>query len=264
MHRSIPVDHAQHDLDLIAGHAAGDLSDPERLRADAVLGSCASCADLRRDLVAIASATRTLPARTAPRDFRLTETQAASLRRGGWITSLLRPFAAPRSTVRPMALAFTSLGLAGLLVANILPALFGNAGAAGSAAAPEDARALPAASAGSAATAGPVAVPVAGGPQATDSRDRSGFGLGGKPTAALDQFGGSKSNQATAAPGNVAGEPDGSEADASEQAYLERLAATARDKLAEDTTNPLLIGSLALLAIGLALFGLRFVARRVP
>ena len=35
MHRSIPVDHAQHDLDLIAGHAAGELSDPERLRAAA-------------------------------------------------------------------------------------------------------------------------------------------------------------------------------------------------------------------------------------
>src|SRR6185437_10228463 len=133
MTHSIPSEHAQHDLELIAGHAAGDLSHPDQTRADALLGSCASCADLRRDLVAIAQATRTLPALPAPHDFQLSEAQAASLRRGGWIKSLLRRFAAPGSAVRPVAMAFTSLGLAGLLVTNILPALLGGLGSAGAA-----------------------------------------------------------------------------------------------------------------------------------
>src|ERR1700741_241675 len=126
---SIPAEHAQHDLDLVAGHAAGDLTDTQRIRADALLQSCTSCADLRRDLVAIASATRTLPAAPAPRDFQLSPAQAARLRRGGWIKSLLRPFAAPRSIARPFAMAFTSLGLAGLLVTSILPSLLGGSAA---------------------------------------------------------------------------------------------------------------------------------------
>jgi len=47
-----------------------------------------------------------------------------------------------------------------------------------------------------------------------------------------------------------------------EKAYLERLASTERTRLAESATNPVFVGSLVLLAIGLALFGLRFVARR--
>jgi len=259
MHHSIPAEHAQHDLELIAGHAAGDLSDPERVRAEALLGSCTSCADLRRDLVAIASATRSTPAQASPRDFRLTDAQAASLRRGGWIKVLLRPFAAPGSTVRPIAMAFTSLGLAGLLVANILPALFGSAGASG--AAPEAARALPAASAGAAATAAaaPLPIGVVSGPQATDSRTSAEFGHVTQPTAALDQTGGSKSNQATSAPIVAAG--GAQESSPGEPSY-DRLTSGERDLFTSET-NWLLVGSFALLGIGLVLFGLRFLARRV-
>ena len=261
MHHSTPGAHDQHDLELIAGHAAGDLSDTERTRADELLRSCASCADLRRDLVAIAAATHTLPAQTATRDYRLTDAQAASLRPGGWIKSLLRPFAAPRSTVRPFAMAFTSLGLAGLLVTNILPALlggFGSAGAAAPQAAPgggysaqELASAAPAASSRA-------LVPTSGGPQATDGRNGLVFGPAGQPTAATDQVGSSKGNQASAAPGDVAAQ----HAAETEKAYLERLASTERTRLAESATNPVFVASLVLLAIGLALFGLRFVARR--
>src|SRR5262245_63268823 len=100
------------------GHHNRHLSNTYQSQPYSLIGACTSCADLRRDLVAIAAATRALPTRAvAPRDFRLTPAQAASLRRGGWLGSLLRPFAAPRSAVRPMAMAFTSLGLAGLLVA---------------------------------------------------------------------------------------------------------------------------------------------------
>jgi hypothetical protein len=276
MHHPTPGAHDQHDLELIAGHAAGDLSDAERNRADELLRSCTPCADLRRDLVAIAAATGTLPAQTAHRDFRLTDAQAASLRRGGWVKSLLRPLAAPRSTVRPIAMAFTSLGLAGLLVTNILPALLGGLGSAASlggapaagvggglsaqeAASAAPAAPAPAASAGAAASAPLVIRGTSGGPQATDGRNSAVFGSAGQPTAALDQLGNPKANQASAAPGDVAQEL----AAASAQAYADRLAARERLLLAEDTMNPVFVGSLVLLALGLALFGLRFLARRV-
>jgi hypothetical protein len=260
MQHSIPAEHARHDLELIAGHAAGDLSDPERTRADALLRSCIACSDLRRDLVAIASATRTIPASAAPRDFRLTEAQAAGLRRGGWIKTLLRPFASQHSSVRPIAMAFTSLGLAGLMVANILPSLF--LGGAASAPALGPSAAGPAASAGSAeATEAPAAVVVQGDAQATDGRTGAELRPQSRPTAALDLRAlGSNSSQATGAPAYAGGEVQGS---ATEQPYAADRLAERERALSIQETNWMLVGSLVLVALGLALFGLRFVARRV-
>ena len=260
MHHSIPAEHAQHDVDLIAGHAAGDLTDPDRIRAETLLNSCASCAELRRDLLAIATATRNLPSpAAASRDFRLTPAQAARLRRGNRLTSLLRPFAAPSSAVRPLAMAFTSLGLAGLLVTNILPALLGGAGATG-AFAPEAAPggAQPPAGA-AAATAAPAPVPA--GPQSSDGR--AALGASTAPVVVLDQggSGGSKSSEATTPPDFAANEYQAS-GRSGEPSY-DRLAAGERQLIVEDETNPVFIGSLLLIALGLALFGLRFVARRV-
>src|SRR5262245_45751741 len=133
MHPSAQSDHARHDLDLIARHAAGDLADSDLAAADRLLSTCTSCADLRRDLVAIAAAIRALPASTSTRDFRLDESQAAALRRGSWLRALLRPFAATRSGLRPMAAAFASLGVAGLLFVTVLQSL----GSPASAPAPE-------------------------------------------------------------------------------------------------------------------------------
>jgi hypothetical protein len=266
MHHSIPAHHAQHDLDLIAGHAAGDLSESDLSRAELLLGACTACADLRRDLVAIAAATRSLPAPAAPRDYRLTEAQAADLRRGGWITSLLRPFAAPRSAVRPVAMAFTSLGLAGLLVANVLPALLGGFGSAGAALAPQAGPGgLPAEEAATAAPAAPLAsagslpITVTGGPKATGDRGSVTFGTAGRPTAAADQnAGGAKATLAANPPQNAGGQAQG----ATEQPYAaDRLNVREQTVVAEEM-NPMFLGSLVLLAVGLALFGLRFLARR--
>jgi len=266
MHHSIPAEHAQHDLDLIAGHAASDLSDSDQTRADALLRSCTSCADLRRDLVAIASATRSLPALVSPYDYQLSEAQAASLRRSGWIKSLLRPFAAPGSAVRPLAMAFTSLGLAGLLVTNILPALLGGFGSAGALApAPQagaggglprsTAAAAPAASSAAAMSEAPGLVPVSGGPQATNRQDDNLFGSLGQPTAGTAGEG-SKANEgdsgAEVAQGAATGQPYAAD----------RLSAVERTLAAEES-NPVVVGSLILLAVGLALLGLRFIARRV-
>ena len=80
------TDHDRHDLMLVAALAAGDLAGTERDQAIALTASCAECAALHDDLVAIARATATVPPpiRGAGRDFRLTPEQAASLRPSGW------------------------------------------------------------------------------------------------------------------------------------------------------------------------------------
>ena len=260
MHHPNPIAHAQHDLDLITGHAAGDLSDAERIRADALLSSCSACADLRHDLVAIASAVRSLPTPTpTTREYRLTPAQAASLRRGGWIKSLLRPFASPRSTARPLAMAFTTLGLAGLLVANILPSLFGSAGALAPAPQAGAERAQAAATAAPAPVAsGAAGLPVPEVPAATENDAM--FGSLGRPSPVADG-GGSKSNASTTPPAEIAaGQPHSS--GRNEATDLDRLAAVERTRIAEES-NPIFIGSLVLLTLGLALFGLRFAARRL-
>ncbi|HTK43925.1 MAG TPA: hypothetical protein VL749_01050 [Patescibacteria group bacterium] len=253
MHHSIPAEHAQHDLDLIAGHAAGDLTDTERKRADDLVRSCTSCADLRRDLLAIAAATRTLPAPASPRDFRLTPTQAARLRRGGWRKSLLRPFAAPRSAVRPMAMAFTSLGLAGLFVANILPSLFGGMAAS----APAPAALQPAASAAAAGSAAPGAT--------TGSEAQFGPAGQATPVPVAAGSGGGKSNDLASTVPDVAGGPYAQQPSAAAPAYRDQPS-TGRDseqlQSRAPEPSPIVIGSLVLLALGLALFGLRFLARR--
>jgi hypothetical protein len=252
MHHSNPADHAQHDLDLIAGHAAGDLDDTDRTRAEALLQSCTSCADLRSDLVALASATRILPTvTTAPRDFRLTAAQAARLRRPGFLKSLLRPFAGPRSGARPMAMAFTSLGLAGMLVANILAGLLGSA-ALESRDAGAGAAIASAASGGGGDLRGPVAVPQQ--PGATD--DRVAVQGAGQPSQEADKNNEYTTGQASSPPRAAAHVPGpSSESD-------QRLHAFERGQLVAEA-NPIFVVSLALLVVGLVLFGLRFAARRV-
>jgi hypothetical protein len=253
MHHSIPAEHTLHDLDLIAGHAAGDLSGTERSRADILLNSCTWCADLRRDLIAIAAAIPTLPSTAhAPRDYRLDAAQAARLRRGGWLTRFLRPFAAPRSPARPMAMAFSSLGLAGLLVVNILPSLLG--GAASLAPTRDQAAAAPGATAAAAASAGSAENPVAGYPAASLSAE---YGTAGHATPEANITEVKTGDSATLTPVAVGGGERPKATDSSTGRLDARLRSEA------PTTNLLLVGSLAFLALGLALFGLRLVARRL-
>ena len=237
MHLSNP-DHANHELKLIAGHAAGDLTDSERIRADTLLQSCTACADLRRDLIAIAAATRALPATaTAPRDLR----------------TLLRPFGTAQSGIRPMASALTSLGLAGLLVTTILPGLFGSGLLGSAASAPANERGvggggLPAATSAAAQPVAAGSSPGAGEVQAA-----------GQPSAlAYDNLTGANASHE---PNDMQRDPaaglPGSHGPDSVRMSTEESSASS------PSPNPFAIGSMALFAIGVALFGLRFVARRV-
>lgn len=245
--------HTDHDSTLIAGHAAGDLPDSERTRAQALLDTCASCAELHRDLVAIAAATRALPnLAAAPRDFRLAPEQAERLRRGSWLRAALRPFASSRSATRPLAAAFTSLGIAGVFVVTVMPGLFG-----GAASAPALERQGTAAGGPAGATA-PVMAP-------------------GESAPGFDQDGSSAplfGAQASAGPD--AGDPSDTKVDPvptdrNEAAIAGQGGSPGTNEEAEVTgrltgeapMNPLLIGSVVLLAVGVLLFGLRLAARRI-
>ena len=125
--------HDRHDRLLVAAAAAGDLSGRELARAEALLTTCSDCRALHVELLAIAAATRHLPAPVRPptMDFRITPDRVAELARGGLWRRLLRPFGRPGSgTIRPLAAAFTTLGLAGLMLAALPSIQLGGSGAA--------------------------------------------------------------------------------------------------------------------------------------
>ena len=136
--------HRDHDRLLISAHASGDLSGRDLAAADALLATCGECRALHADLRALAAATRDLPppARVGNRDFRIPPERAAVLVRGGLWRRLLRPFGRQGGASRPLAMAFTTLGVAGLLLAS-LPTLQLAPGGASRATAPEFTNAAP-------------------------------------------------------------------------------------------------------------------------
>ena len=79
------ADHATHDEMLIARLYGDDVDARERARALELVSGCDECSALYADLGAIAAATTTLSLPSRPRDFALTEDDAARLRphRGG-------------------------------------------------------------------------------------------------------------------------------------------------------------------------------------
>ncbi|HYM83103.1 MAG TPA: hypothetical protein VEY67_02990, partial [Candidatus Dormibacteraeota bacterium] len=121
--------HAGHDELLVAAYAAGDLSGEQQAKAEALVASCADCRALVADLRSLVAALRSLPSPARPRDFRITERQAAALRQRG-----LGRFVAGRRSwtgfARPRGTALATFGVAGLL----LTASIGGLGLPGTAA----------------------------------------------------------------------------------------------------------------------------------
>ena len=72
--------HADHDPMLVASLLDADLADAQRATAQARIDTCADCATLYADLLAVSVATRAQPAPPRQRDFRLTAADAARLR----------------------------------------------------------------------------------------------------------------------------------------------------------------------------------------
>ena len=138
------TDHATHDLALVAARSTrdADLTPSEAATADALLAACTECAGLHADLLALAAA---LPSAATPRrtrDFTLSAADAERLRPRG-LRRWLGAIGSPRDTLsRPLAIGFTTLGLAGLLVAAA-PSLgsFASGGASGAAPAAAEAAA---------------------------------------------------------------------------------------------------------------------------
>jgi hypothetical protein len=263
-------DHARHDALLVAGHAAGDLTGIDRARADAVIAGCEDCAELRRDLVALAAATRSARApATRIRDLRLSDEQADRLRRGSWLRTFLRPFASATSPIRPIAAAFTSLGIVGLLVgvtltggpaAPLFTAASGDSGVRGAAA-----------------SAGAAADPKAQGAEGGDGFEAQRTAAipapaVSEPIAVARASSAARDNQydtATGGPRMTSVAPGSTEAAVVGDADADKgdtttggVESTPAPAVAQ-TTSPLIAGSLALLGIGLLLFGLRLASRRV-
>ena len=281
-----PAAHARHDTFLVAAHAAGDLSGASRTAAESQIATCTACSALYEDLRAIADATQslakvTIPASASGRDFRLTPEQAARLNRGRRWRRLLDPLAGSSGAwTRPLAAALTTLGLAGLMLTTVLPGLGGlgasTAAASAAPAAPEQVTAQ------AAPTAAPA--PAAGGVPDTGA---GAVGVTSGPSTALDQFGpvtkaspaatGATSgrNSTTEATGPPAGAspttaPDYAAGAAPGQSAVGPPDANAQDgmkyePLQEGSSRGSLlpIASIVLIVLGLSLFGLRLVARRL-
>lgn len=129
-HRSTtPAAHAAHDLTNVAALAAraDDLDEEAVAAARLQVAGCTACADVLSDLVTLQTVLPATSTPARPRDFRLSPADAARLQRTGW-RRLLGFFGSTRDGFsRPLAIGFTTLGLAGLLVATV-PTMFIGAG----------------------------------------------------------------------------------------------------------------------------------------
>jgi hypothetical protein len=198
----IPTLHDDHDLLLVASYAAGDAAGTELEAAVALVAGCPECATLHADLCVIAAATAALPAPVRTRDFRLTATQASSLRSHGW-RRFLAPFAGPRfAFAGPLGAGLATLGIAGILLAggSVIP-LGGSTAATVTTAESGASRTSMSdlATAGAAVTAGPAAV------EAPALASAAPSAAAGKGTDA--QGGAQAEPNAAASPGNAAGAP---------------------------------------------------------
>jgi hypothetical protein len=257
-----PNPHASHDLELIAAHAAGDAEGAERERAAALMDACDECARLHADLLVISSALAALPAPARPRDFRLTEEQAAKLRPSGW-RGALASLAGPRfSFIAPLGTAMATLGLVGVLIAGPGLPILGSSSTMNVAEAPAMDQALPESVAGAAAPSPAGAASPATGaemaPVSPGSIASPDIAAGGGYSAATPGADG-------AAPGGGAGTDTANGAPATGAPTTGAERNVTKTDIAESPSSVgawLLAGAVLLLAAGVILVGLRLVARR--
>jgi anti-sigma factor RsiW len=228
-----PADHATHDPGLIAALSTRDpdLTADDRASAEALLAACTECARLHADLIALATA---LPNAATPRrirDYTLTAADAERLRQRGLRGWLARIGSSRDGLTRPLAIGFTTLGLAGLLAATIPTVLPLGAGGG---AAPSDAARELAAPASAAASADSLAMSAAPSP-ADDGEVFNGT---------------DSSDPAPAATPNVG-----------DTAALPTEEIAVREDASGVSTLAVIAGSLVI--IGLSLFALRWSARRL-
>ena len=268
----LPHTHPDRDDTLVARLAADDIAPGSRddTLARARIADCPACAELHADLQAIVAATADLPAPRRTRDFQLTDADAARLRRTGWRDVLARLGSPSFAFTRPLAAGLATLGIAGLLLATV-PFTFL---AAGSASAPE---ALPGtngttsqAGGGAPATASPGFTAAPAGPDLVASGAPNPPPAGSSPAPVAN-------GTPLAAPSPGTGVSGGTTTDSTKDGGPLYLSASPSARDAAGTPpevghgasaggggpSALVVLSLAMLAAGLGLGGLRFVARRL-
>jgi hypothetical protein len=142
--------HATHDLEVVAAWATGEATGTDLERAERQLDACDLCVGVARDLRAITLALQELPSveampalPAAPRDFRLTDEQAARLRPSAPLARWTDRLAAAAATFgRPVGASLAALGFVGLLVGATSLGLLGG-GTASATSAPMAAAANP-------------------------------------------------------------------------------------------------------------------------
>ena len=229
--------HADHDPLLVAAAVDRGAHLPPALAA------CPDCAALHAELVTLAAAvpSAALPAR--PRTYTLSQADADRLRAPAWRRWLGSIGTSRDAITRPLALGFTTIGLAGLLVATVPGALSsgGAAGAGGAAQyAPAEAPATGELAAPAAASADTGAIDISAAPELQGSEDGSGV---------------------------FSGADDGDAAKSADPGSRTTTGDDSADQLAIQDDAPALSGLFAvagfLLIAGLGLFGLRWTARRL-
>jgi hypothetical protein len=253
MPNRLPDPHAEHDLLLVAAHAAGDVDQAQRSTAEALLAGCPDCRELAGDLKAIAAATSALPAPARTREFTLRPEDAARLRPRGWrrLAAALGP--TRLELLRPVAPALMTLGLVGLLVSG-LPLLSFGSGAAAPSAASGALERVPAA-----------AVPSAG-PSGRTSSDTYGSTVKGTaaPAPSVEPPSRNLIGGAQASPSGMSDTAgDGGGLGAAQASPPDVATATPAPVAAPGPNLGLAAISAVALLLGLALFGLRRAGRRI-
>ncbi len=119
--------HALHDEEIVAAFAVdGDAAD-DPARARLLIERCTTCRDLHTDMVAIGEVVRAAgsaetvgAARPAPRDYRLTASDAVRLRGGNVLQRVAARFLDGLATFgRPVGAGLATLGVVGLLVGTM-------------------------------------------------------------------------------------------------------------------------------------------------
>ena len=261
----IPTTHPTHDPELIAAAVGGVLEPSERRQVDSWLSTCRACAELHADLLAIASAQRTLPTPARPRDFRLTPADAHRLRPRGMRAILAAIGSSRDAFTKPLAVGLTTLGLVGLLVGTVpsfgsgdVSTILSTVGApVGAADASKNAygdgnvfggQDLAPSAAPSAAAAAPVYPDASSAASAAPQPDA---------VSAAPEIASAAPREVTGASASEAADGDGTILDANGGTETLRLSSQA------EGPSGLLIASVLLLVAGLGLFAARWLARRL-
>ncbi len=244
-----PVAHADHDLLLVAEAAdrGGQLP--------ATLATCPDCGTLHAELVALAAAVPTAALPSRPRTYTLSQADADRLRAPAWRRWLGAVGTSRDAISRPLALGFTTIGLAGLLVATV-PGALPSGGATG--AAPNVISEAPAVGELGASGA-PSAAPQAGAPGEVPQGAAETSAI--EMSAAPDLQGGEDGN------GVFSGADEGDAAKSADPGSRTDTGDSLIDALAirddDSGLSTLFVLAGLLLIIGLGLFGLRWTARRL-